>query len=271
MKQPSIYIKSITLKRVIAIIFVGIVLLFLLSSLFVTSMKNTKSYYINQWFKKISYEAFIQSFELENHYFKFEDKSNKSEKSIENIIFSFITNIRLYDPRSLIVHGIPSMDKYENNILVAGEGADFTNLPIESKLTIDEINQDPEVEEPANDPITPTKPPKQTTNGRDVFFIYHTHSWESFLPLIPGAKTPNQASSPKVNVSLLGERLKKNLEAHGIGAISDNTNIGTELAKKNWSWSSSYKMSREIVTEAMAQDKDLNFLIDIHRDDSRKK
>ncbi|WP_430510307.1 stage II sporulation protein P [Gottfriedia solisilvae] len=271
MKQPSIFIKSITLKRVIAIFFVGIVLLFLLSSLFVTSMKNTKSYYINQWFKNMNYEAFIKSFELENHYFKFEDKSNKSEKSIENIIFSFITNIRLYDPISLIVHGIPGVEKYENNILVVGEGADFTNLPIESKLTIDEINQNPEVEKPANDPIIPTKPPKQTTNGRDIFFIYHTHSWESFLPLIPGAKTPNQASSPKVNVSLLGERLKRNLEANGIGAVSDHTNIGTELAKKNWSWGSSYKMSREIVQEAMSQDKNLNFLIDIHRDDSRKK
>ncbi|MEH7452610.1 stage II sporulation protein P [Gottfriedia acidiceleris] len=270
MKNQFIYIKSVTFKKIIAIFIVGIILLFLISSLFVTSMKNTKSYTINQWFKKMSYETFIKAFELENHYFNFSGNSNVNTQSIGNIIFSLVTNIRLYDPRSLIVHGIPSMEKYENNILVAGEDSNYTNLPIESNLTIEEINQDPDVNEPINEPITPIKPPKYTTNGRNVFFIYHTHSWESFLPLIQGAKTPNQASSPKVNVSLLGDRLKKNLEANGIGAISDKTNIGNELAKKDWSWGSSYKMSREIVTEAMSHDKNLNFLIDIHRDDSRK-
>ncbi|PGS47006.1 stage II sporulation protein P [Bacillus sp. AFS041924] len=268
--RQSIYIKSINLKRVTASVFVGIVLLFLLASLFVTSMKNTKSYYMHQWFEKMSYEGFIKAFEYENGHFRLGDESNKNGQPIGNILFSFITNIRLYDPKSLLVHEISSMTKFENNILVAGEGIDFTNLPIESSLTIDEINQNPTVKDPVNEPMNPTKPPSQTTDGRNVFFIYHTHSWESFLPLIPGAKTPNQASSVKVNVSLLGERLKKNLEANGIGAMDDKTNIGAELKKKNWEWGSSYKMSRLIVQEALSKDKDLNFLIDLHRDDQRK-
>lgn len=269
--RQSIYIKSINLKRVTASVFVGIVLLFLLASLFVTSMKNTKSYYVHQWFEKMSYEGFIKAFEYENGHFKSGDDSNKNGQPITNILFSFITNIRLYDPKSLLVHEISSMTKFENNILVAGEGIDFTNLPIESSLTLDEINQNPTVKDPVNEPIkNPTNPPSKTTNGKDVFFIYHTHSWESFLPLIPGAKSPNQASSPKVNVSLLGERLKNNLEANGIGAIDDKTNIGAELTKRNWNWGSSYKMSRLVVQDAIKQDKDLNYLIDIHRDDQRK-
>ena len=269
--RQSIYIKSINLKRVTASVFVGIVLLFLLASLFVTSMKNTKSYYVHQWFEKMSYEGFIKAFEYENGHFRVGDDSTKNGQPIGNILFSFITNIRLYDPKSLLVHEISSMTKFENNILVAGEGIDFTNLPIESSLTLDEINHNPTVKDPVNEPIkNPTNPPSQTTNGKDVFFIYHTHSWESFLPLIPGAKSPNQASSPKVNVSLLGDRLKKNLEANGIGAIDDKTNIGAELTKRNWNWGSSYKMSRLVVQNALSQDKDLNYLIDIHRDDQRK-
>ncbi|MEE6451937.1 stage II sporulation protein P [Gottfriedia acidiceleris] len=269
--RQSIYIKSINLKRVTASVFVGIVLLFLLASLFVTSMKNAKSYYVHQWFEKMSYEGFIKAFEYENGHFKVGDDSTKNGQPIGNILFSFITNIRLYDPKSLLVHEISSMTKFENNILVAGEGIDFTNLPIESSLTLDEINQNPTVKDPVNEPIkNPTNPPTKTTNGKDVFFIYHTHSWESFLPLIPGAKSPNQASSPKVNVSLLGERLKKNLEANGIGAIDDKTNIGAELTKRNWNWGSSYKMSRLVVQDALSQDQDLNYLIDIHRDDQRK-
>lgn len=268
--RQAIYIKSINLKRVTASVFVGIVLLFLVASLFVTSMKNTKSYYIHQWFEKMSYEGFIKAFEYENGHFKIANEFSKNGQPISNILFSFITNIRLYDPKSLLVHEISSMTKFENNILVAGEGTDFTNLPIESSLTISEINQNPDVKDPVNEPLKPTKPPSKTTDG-DVFFIYHSHSWESFLPLIPGAKTPNQASSPKVNVSLLGERLMKNLEAAGIGAVDDKTNIGTELSKRDWTWGSSYKMSRLIVQEAIAQDKNLDYLIDIHRDDQRRK
>lgn len=268
--RQSIYIKSINLKRVTASVFVGIVLLFLVASLFVTSMKNTKSYYIHQWFEKMSYEGFIKAFEYENGHFKIGNELSKNGQPISNILFSFITNIRLYDPKSLLVHEISSMTKFENNILVAGEGTDFTNLPIESSLTINEINQNPDVKDPINEPLKPTKPPSKTTDG-NVFFIYHTHSWESFLPLIPGAKTPNQASSPKVNVSLLGERLKKNLEAAGIGAVDNKTNIGNELSKRDWNWGSSYKMSRLVVQEAIAQDKNLDYLIDIHRDDQRKK
>ncbi|MET3195367.1 stage II sporulation protein P [Bacillus sp. OAE603] len=268
--RQAIYIKSINLKRVTASVFVGIVLLFLVASLFVTSMKNTKSYYIHQWFEKMSYEGFIKAFEYENGHFKLGNELSKSGQPISNILFSFVTNIRLYDPKSLLVHEISSMTKFENNILVAGEGTDFTNLPIESSLTINEINQDPDVKDPVNEPMKPTKPPSKTTDG-DVFFIYHSHSWESFLPLIPGAKTPNQASSPKVNVSLLGERLKKNLEAAGIGAVDDKTNIGSELSKRDWTWGSSYKMSRLVVQEAIAQDKNLDYLIDIHRDDQRRK
>ncbi|PEJ48528.1 MULTISPECIES: stage II sporulation protein P [unclassified Bacillus (in: firmicutes)] len=270
--RQSIYIKSINLKRVTASVFVGIVLLFLLASLFVTSMKNTKSYYIHQWFEKMSYEGFIKAFEYENGHFKLGNESKKDGQPITNILFSFITNIRLYDPKSLLVHEISSMTKFENNILVAGEGIDFTNLPIESSLTLAEINQNPNVKDPVNEPIkNPANPPSKTTNGKDVFFIYHTHSWESFLPLIPGAKEPNQASSPKVNVSLLGERLKNNLEANGIGAIDDKTNIGAELTKRHWDWGKSYKMSRLVVENALSQDKDLNYLIDIHRDDQRGK
>ncbi|MFB7141889.1 stage II sporulation protein P [Gottfriedia sp. NPDC056225] len=270
--RQSIYIKSINLKRVTASVFVGIVLLFLLASLFVTSMKNTKSYYIHQWFEKMSYEGFIKAFEYENGHFKLGNESKKDGQPITNILFSFITNIRLYDPKSLLVHEISSMTKFENNILVAGEGIDFTNLPIESSLTLAEINQNPNVKDPVNEPIkNPANPPSKTTNGKDVFFIYHTHSWESFLPLIPGAKEPNQASSPKVNVSLLGERLKNNLEANGIGAIDDKTNIGAELTKRHWDWGKSYKMSRLVVQNALSQDKDLNYLIDIHRDDQRGK
>ncbi|MEM5635824.1 stage II sporulation protein P [Bacillus toyonensis] len=47
--------------------------------------------------------------------------------------------------------------------------------------------------------------------------MYHTHSWESFFPLLPGATDP---SSPDVNVSLLGKRMKEQLEEQGNSSSS---------------------------------------------------
>ncbi|PGS80831.1 stage II sporulation protein P, partial [Bacillus anthracis] len=82
------------------------------------------------------------------------------------------------------------------------------------------------------------KQPSQTTGKRQVAFIYHTHSWESFFPLLPGATDP---SSPDVNVSLLGKRMKEQLEGQGIPVVHDKTNMGDLLASKKWKWPQSYK------------------------------
>jgi stage II sporulation protein P len=271
MKQ-TILIKTVNIKRLISSILIGIVILFLMASLFVTSMTDTKSYYVHQWFEKFSTEGFIKAIQLENGHFNTKQSLKNNGQTINSLFFSLLTNLRLNDTKSLLVQELTSMSKFDNNILVAGDGTDFTNLPIESSLTLDEINKDPNVDvnKIEEQPIIPTKPPTHTTNGKNVFLIYHTHSWESFLPLIPGATKPNEATSSKVNVSLLGERLRKKLISNGIGAIDDKTNIGSELAKKQWNWKSSYKMSRLVVQDDLENDKNLNYLIDIHRDDARR-
>ncbi|TKI73262.1 stage II sporulation protein P, partial [Bacillus wiedmannii] len=38
-------------------------------------------------------------------------------------------------------------------------------------------------------------------NSENKVFIYHTHSWESFIPLIPGATIPDDASSTNNEVN----------------------------------------------------------------------
>ncbi|MGR5863196.1 stage II sporulation protein P [Bacillus pacificus] len=101
-------------------------------------------------------------------------------------------------------------------------------------------------------------------------FIYHSHSRESFLPLLPGTTDPNAASSDKVNVSLLGDRLKIKLEEKGIGAINNKKDIVDMLLKRGLSYPSSYNVSREVVQETLAQNRDIQYLVDIHRDSSRK-
>lgn len=71
-------------------------------------------------------------------------------------------------------------------------------------------------------------------------------------------------------MSLLGDRLKIKLEEKGIGAINNKKDIVDMLLKRGLSYPSSYNVSREVVQETLAQNRDIQYLVDIHRDSSRK-
>ncbi|MBO9128956.1 stage II sporulation protein P [Bacillus sp. 165] len=252
----------------------GVFLFFFSATIFSSYLQNLKSYQVNQWLGNLSIKGFMYALEQENHYFSEGFFKDNKRETVSSLLFSIATDIHTDDIRSLIGKEIPGMSQYYSEILVAGEGTDHTNIPNESSVPLDEIVKDRQV---ATDKVneadkeSPAGTPTQMPTGKNTVLIYHTHSWESFLPLIPGATKPNQASSPKVNVSLLGDRLQKRLEAQGIPVDHDKTNIGDYLSKKGWDWYKSYNASREVVEEAMAQDKNITYLIDIHRDDRRKK
>ncbi|GAA3327171.1 hypothetical protein GCM10020331_066060 [Ectobacillus funiculus] len=87
---------------------------------------------------------------------------------------------------------------------------------------------------------------------------------------LTGDANPNKASSSVSNISIYGDRLKQQLENYGIGTTNDKTDVGKLLVSKGLNSNSSYKVSREIVKEAMASDPDLQFMFDLHRDSARK-
>ena len=108
----------------------------------------------------------------------------------------------------------------------------MTNIPNESSVPIEEVTKEREI---AKDKVTEAEknnPVQKRTERKSesAVYIYHTHSWESFFPLLPGATDP---SSPDVNVSLLGKRMKEQLEGQGIPVVHDKTNMGDLLASKS--------------------------------------
>lgn len=125
---------------------------------------------------------------------------------------------------------------------------------------------------PKTDTNKDKKQPSQTTGKRQVAFIYHTHSWESYLPLLnlTNNPNPNKATSSVTNISILGDRFREQLENEGIGAVNDKTDVGERLISKGLNDTSSYKMSREVVQEAMASNRELQYFFDLHRDSARK-
>ncbi|TLS53738.1 stage II sporulation protein P [Paenibacillus antri] len=116
----------------------------------------------------------------------------------------------------------------------------------------------------------PTSAAAKPETDRKLAFIYHSHNRESWLPELKGTSKdqPNEAFDADVNVSMLGARLQKKLEEFGVGAVHSGTDYNT--AVKNFNYNYSYKYSKTTVKEALAVHDDLVYLLDIHRDSSRR-
>ncbi|HDR7250537.1 TPA: stage II sporulation protein P [Bacillus pacificus] len=206
----------------------------------------------------------------ENRYFAEEFHKEKGRASLESFLLSLSTNINVNDLRSLLTRELPNMNQFYSEILIAGEGTDYTNIPEESSIPLENIkNEGTAVKHPKSEKENNSN---TQNNGENKVFIYHTHSWESFIPLIPGATVPDDASSTnnEVNITFVGNYLKQKLEEKGIGVSHDTTNMRDFLRNKNLNWAQSYKGSRQILQDKLAQDKNIMFPIDLHRDDARK-
>jgi stage II sporulation protein P len=122
-----------------------------------------------------------------------------------------------------------------------------------------------------NDEDTVNSP--STPKSKEKIFIYHTHSYESYFPLLgmENVENANLASDSKTNILLIGELLGNKLEAKGIQTVVDKTNMGEALKNRGWTTSKAYTVSREIVESAIAGNERPAYFIDIHRDSQRKK
>lgn len=92
------------------------------------------------------------------------------------------------------------------------------------------------------------------------------------MPLLglEGDPDANKAVDSKTNINMVANMLGKDLEAQGIGAEVDQTNIGQKLKEKGWNTNQSYAMSRTVIETAMTENRDLTYFIDLHRDSLRK-
>lgn len=226
----------------------------------------------NQFSGKLLYTLLAN----ENHYFFQAVPEGKSTTGFTRQILKMSANISLDDPRSLLGRELPGFSVFDSQIIVAGEGTNYTNMPIESAppdhLLQEEKDADLQnVEKLEEDEKQAGDSPSVTTNGRKVVHIYHTHNRESFLPYLKGVKNPNHAQHSKINITKLGERMSQDLLEKGIGSSVDTNDIMARLNQKGLNYNRSYKESRGLVQTAIAGNKELEYFIDIHRDAQRKK
>lgn len=224
---------------------------------------------INDWTSQIKGSSFLHLMSMENKTFEQAYPENTESIDWSDVAFQMATSVKPNDARSLLGRELPGFEAYDSKIVIAGEGTDYTNLPIESSPPLEVVLADRPATIKESEEDLPEKELQEgqpTTGNRDVVFIYNSHNTESFLPHLPEGTTKNEAHHSEVNITKVSQRLGKALENNGIGSQVDNTSIMNILKQKGWEYWQSYDASKSVVTEAIANNKDINFLFDLHRD-----
>lgn len=214
---------------------------------------------------------------MENQYFASAVPKDQKGFHFSGLSLKLATSINLEDPRSFLGRELPGFEHFDTKIILAGEGTDYTNMPMESPPPSEVIQDEKEANLAELDkldkdvPKKPAKEPDRSTGKRKAVYIYHTHNTESYLPFLKGETNPNNARHSKVNVTLVGDMFGKALDQQGIGNTVDKTEVEKRLLQKGLKYPQSYNESRLVVKEALAKNDDLEYLIDIHRDSRRKK
>ncbi|GIN70371.1 stage II sporulation protein P [Bacillus sp. J14TS2] len=218
-------------------------------------------------------ESFLYLMSLENHSLTSVLDTQK-ESSLGEVALEFMTNINLTDMKTFLITEIPGLRAVTPQILIAGKGTDFTNLPIESPPPKDfdywenEEDANPEQKEQENKEEK-EKTEKDLTEDYKVY-IYHTHTYESFFPMLPNAKEANETFHKEKNITLFGKRLSEKLKDKGINTLVEQKDIQALLNERNMDYGQSYVASREVAAETLNQNKGIDIVFDIHRDAARK-
>lgn len=109
-----------------------------------------------------------------------------------------------------------------------------------------------------------------STFGKEVVYLYHSHSRESFLPYLKDTKRPEEAYHSVANITLVGKMLGRAMDQRGVGTKVETVDIVQLLNYRKLDYTSSYNVSRELVQLSQNENKDLEYFIDIHRDSLRK-
>ncbi len=167
-------------------------------------------------------------------------------------------------------NGLNGVDEPE--ISVEPLDRDEFNPAMDDLLTDSDFDQErfDAIFENMKSPIISERELSHSTFGRDVIYIYHSHSRESFLPYMNDTHKPEDAYHSQANITYVGEMLRRGLEKRGVGAAVDATDIVQELSGRGLDFNSSYTVSGERVRAASAENKDLEIFLDIHRDSLRK-
>lgn len=238
-----------------------------------TPENRLSSNVISKWTSDINGSIFLHLLWMENRALKHHYEEEVQYDTLSKSMFHLLTSIKPNDFRSLLGNELPGFSRYDRDILIAGEGTNFTNLPVESTFPLEDVLEerqalyDEATEETKEQEDSTEETEQEQEELKNAVFIYNTHNRESFLPHLPDVTDRDLAHHGEVNVTKVSEQLKEELAKHGIGSVVDDTDIiGEVLVENDWEYWQSYRASRDVVTEAFQQHGELQYAFDIHRD-----
>ncbi|WP_078545532.1 stage II sporulation protein P [Litchfieldia alkalitelluris] len=276
--RMMVTVRGTSITKGIVLLFLGIMITFMITAI-MTSLKpeyRLASSSLNNIADTITGESLVHLLGYENKYFTQGLPESSAPPNYSALVFKAATNVSLDDPRSLLGRELPGFSIFDSKIVVAGQGTNYTNLSIESSPPLEVLLEEREasldnIEKEDPDEGQPVTPPEMTTGDKKVVYIYHTHSRESYFPhLKVDTSNPDKAFHPEVNVTMVGKKLAEELEARGLGTEVDTSDMTDILLKNKWQYGQSYNASRSVVASAINNNRDLTYLIDIHRDAARK-
>jgi stage II sporulation protein P len=230
----------------------------------------------------VSSAFLVELLGMENPHLPRPEHSVISSKNAASFLSGRFFQIDLFEPKTLLASEVPFLRAARNTgnrppepdgapvqnarepDAAAGEDATAPSSPAKDGNGSGESG-DALPEPIPNAPVTSPgrNPARLSTGDKKVVLIYHSHPRESWVPEL-NAENVNGANDPHTNITLVGKRLAEKLEEAGVGAVHSATDYQTTVADYNWNFS--YKYSLQTVREAMAVNRDIVYLFDIHRD-----
>ncbi|HEX7064063.1 MAG TPA: stage II sporulation protein P [Bacillales bacterium] len=228
---------------------------------------------VTEWTSSLSSEALLHFIGFENPYFTQVLPEGDHVPPLSSLGLELVTSIEPGDIRSLLGSELPGFEIYDSEIIVAGTGTDYTNLPHESAPPVEVMMQEREVAtqklqdlNEENNKDNTVAPPVKTTGDKNVVFLYATHNTESYLPILKGVSDPDLAYSSKVNMHDVAARLEKELENRGIGTIVNDHSVQKMVGDEGLTYPQSYQVSRDVVAAALEKHPNVKLVFDLHRD-----
>ena len=209
------------------------------------------------------------------------ESAELSGEQMTTFVFQLLTSINPRDPKSLIAKEMPGMG-YNNPVLLrSASGNTEVQAPEDYHPGADHAaaegdgGQEPEPDLPGAEELPPLEEPESPVDEgeaaplghKNEILIYHSHPREAFNPLLSEPSSNPNSASPEENIMLVGKLMADQLEAKGVKTLHIQKDYATEV--KDYNWNYSYKYSRQTVMEALAQNSQLTYLLDIHRDSQK--
>ncbi|MDF2815867.1 MAG: stage sporulation protein [Paenibacillus sp.] len=213
-------------------------------------------------------------------------KHSLSPGNTANFLIRYATNINMHDPKSLMAAELPGLANETSALLYSGQATKITDSPADFMPSPQAIQPAPTSngnsetgQGSSQGQIGGTNTGTGTQGGssggsptapeqskQPKVFIYHSHNRESFLPELKsrGIKDPDSAYDTDVNITLVGKRLKDKLEGLGVPSLQSEADYPSTV--KGFNYAKSYAYSAKTVETAMADNKELGMIFDIHRD-----